>query len=271
MVEISASIVLYKSGNEVRQTIGSFLNTSLSVKLFLIDNSPTDTLNSKLADFISDKRVHYVFNNRNLGYGAGHNIALRESIHTSKYHLILNPDISFTKGTLEKLYNFAEQYPDIGLIIPKVIYPNGTVQFVCKLLPTPLDLLFRRFLPNALLGERMERFELRKSGYNKIFEAAYIHGCFMFLRTEALKKVGLFDERFFMYPEDIDLTRRIHQQYRTIFYPEVEIVHEHAKGSYKSLKLFWIHITNMIKYFNKWGWVFDSERKKVNRKILEQF
>jgi GT2 family glycosyltransferase len=73
-----------------------------------------------------------------------------------------------------------------------------------------------------------------------------------------------------MYPEDIDLTRRIHQYYKTMFYPYVSIIHEHGQGSYKSLKLLWIHISNMVKYFNKWGWFFDVDRKRINKKVLSQ-
>lgn len=91
----------------------------------------------------------------------------------------------------------------------------------------------------------------------------------MFFRTECFKKMGLFDERFFMYPEDIDITRRMHKHYRTMFWPEVTIVHAHRAASYKSLRMLMIHSYNMIKYFNKWGWIFDRERTEWNRNILE--
>ena len=271
MTNISASIVLYKTGQDARRTIVDFLDTKLSVHLYLLDNSPTTHLKNELADLIADKRIIYLYNNKNLGYGAGHNVAIKQILDSADYHLVLNPDVSFEKGTLEKLVDFGEKNIDIGLLTPKVLYPDGSVQYVCKLLPTPFDLIFRRFLPASFTRKRMEKFELRQLNYNKLFQAPYIHGCFMFLRTEALKKVGLFDERFFMYPEDIDLTRRIHQHYKTVFYPEVVIVHAHAKASYKSLKLLWIHIVNMIKYFNKWGWIFDRERSRINKKILHQF
>ena len=268
---ISASIVLYKSDHLARKTILDFLNTEMPVLLFLIDNSPTDQLKIGLSDLIADKRVCYIFNNKNIGFGAAHNIAMRQVFDNSFYHLVLNPDIFFEPGTLEKLFRFAERDKEIGLVVPKVVYPNGDIQFVCKLLPTPFDLIIRRFLPNYLVKKRKASFELQQSGYDKLFEAPYMHGCFMFLRTEVLKKVGFFDERFFMYPEDIDLTRRIHQHYKTVFFPDAKVVHVHARGSYKNVWLFFIHIQNMIKYFNKWGWFFDKERKEVNRKILSQF
>ena len=95
-----------------------------------------------------------------------------------------------------------------------------------------------------------------------------LSGCFMFLRTEALEKVGLFDEQFFMYMEDFDLNRRIHRAYKTIFFPEAVVVHEYQKASYKNIKLLKAHIKSAIYYFNKYGWFFDKERKKVNKKTL---
>ena len=76
---------------------------------------------------------------------------------------------------------------------------------------------------------------------------------------------------FFMYPEDIDLTRRIHKKYRTVFYPKVSIVHHHEQSSYKNRKMLWVHIVNLIRYFNKWGWFFDRERRAMNKEILGQF
>ena len=111
---------------------------------------------------------------------------------------------------------------------------------------------------------------MRASGYDKIMDVPYLSGSFMFLRTEALRDVGLFDERFFMYPEDIDLTRRLHAKYRTVFYPDVQVIHNHAQASYKNSKMLLIHIVNTIKYCNKWGWIFDKERREMNRKILQK-
>jgi len=80
----------------------------------------------------------------------------------------------------------------------------------------------------------------------------------------------MFDRQFFMYPEDIDLSRRIHRKFRTVYYPNVQVVHNHAQESYANTKLLFIHIVNMIKYFNKWGWIFDKERKQVNKEILQR-
>ena len=270
---INISIVLYK--NKIRQltnTIQNILKSKFIKRLYLIDNSPTD----KLKGFCRlSKQIEYKFNNTNLGFGKAHNIAMRKSIDEDvKYHLVLNPDIYLAEGTLEELYDFMEKNPNTGLVMPRVLYPDGKIQYLCKLLPAPFDLFGRRFLNRGpfkkYIKKRNEMYELRFTGYNKIMEVPYLSGCFMFIRTKVLKKVGLFDERFFMYLEDTDLSRRIHRVAKTIYYPYVHIYHEHQKGSYKNLKLLKIHIESAIKYFNKWGWFNDLERETINRKILEK-
>jgi len=272
-MSINVSIVLFRNDKDlVKKAIYSCINSILINKLYLIDNSPTDAL-SCLANL--DSRIIYIFNNANLGYGKAHNIALRKSIEENiPYHLVLNPDVYFESGVLEELYNFMEANKDVGLVMPKVLYPDGNIQYLCKLLPTPLDLFGRRFLNfgpfKKIVEKRNEIYELRFTGYDKIMEVPYLSGCFMFIRTAVLKKVGLFDERFFMYLEDTDLSRRIHRVAKTIYYPYVHIYHEYGKGSYKSLKLLYYHIKSAIKYFNKYGWFFDKERQEINKRILKK-
>lgn len=261
---LNVSIVLYKhTFLEISALVEILHNSAAVSELFLIDNSPTENPDYKKI------KATYIFNNKNLGYGAAHNIAIRKTIEQNKpYHLVMNPDIAFQPAILSKIENFMNNNSNIGLLMPKVLYPSGEKQYLCKLIPAPFDLIFRRFLPKSWTLKHTEKFELRASGYNHEMDVPYLSGCFMFLRTEAIQQVGMFDERFFMYPEDIDLSRRIHKKFRTVFYPEVEVVHHHAQGSYVNFKLLIIHITNMIKYFNKWGWIFDRERREVNRKTL---
>ena len=210
--------------------------------------------------------IEYIFNYGNLGFGKAHNIAFEKVIDQSEFHLVLNPDVSFDTGTLEKIYAFMKAIKDVGLLLPKVYNENNELQYLAKLLPNPMDLIFRRFLPEYLLKtfKRHEEFELRSKNYDLPIEAPYLSGCFMFLRVEALREVGFFDPRFFMYMEDVDLSRRIHSRYRTVYFPEVMIVHGHEKASYKNFKLLKIHIISGIRYFNKYGWFFDAQRRKIN-------
>lgn len=267
-MSLAVSIVLYHNDQELNEAIQSVLNMSWDVKLYLIDNSKTDILKK----YAADPRITYIFNAKNLGYGAGHNIALRKSLEENiKYHLIMNPDIRFEKGILEKIIGFMEDHPDTGALMPKIYYQQGHLQRLCKLLPTPFDLIGRRFLRKTpLAARRNEMYELHHFGYDSILNTPCLSGCFMFLRTAVLEKTGLFDERFFMYLEDYDLARRINRFYRTVFFPGVSIVHGFKKGSYQDPKLLRFHIQSAIRYFNKWGWFFDNERKRLNDDVLKQ-
>jgi len=247
---INVSIVTYETNpEELRKAIASVLCTKLDVKVSVVDNS-----------------------SHNIGFGKAHNTVIQKTIEDgTKYHLVLNPDVYFEPQTVEKIYEFMEKNPDVGILMPKILYPDGSIQYLCKLLPTPVDVILRRFLPiKKIIGKRNEIYELRFAKYDKIMEAPYLSGCFMFIRTEVLKKVGLFDERFFMYFEDVDLSRRIHKYYRTVYYPEVCVYHGFGKGSYKNFKLLRYHITSAIQYFNKWGWFFDREREEINKETLEK-
>lgn len=263
---ITASIVSYHHRScEIREIMDCVLAAPVD-KLFIIDHSSDDRLRE--LERVSE-RVRYI-HSINRGYGAGHNIAIREAIELgSIYHIVVNPDIYFKNGVLERLIEYMDKNKDVGQIMPKVYYPNGDLQCLCKLIPTPLDLIFKRFLPHFLTEKRMYKFQLRFTGYDKIMNVPYLSGCFMFFRISVLQEIGLFDERFFMYPEDIDITRRIHEKYKTIFFPDVFIIHAHAAASKTNFKMLKVHILNMIKYFNKWGWCFDSRRKKINKKVLK--
>ncbi|QWD74564.1 glycosyltransferase family 2 protein [Polynucleobacter sp. TSB-Sco08W16] len=260
---LTVSIVLFKTDyHQLTRCINS-INNSIDATIFLIDNSPTNGL-EKFACLFNN--VKYIFNPANPGYGAAHNLALRHALQMGgSYHLVLNADVYFDAPTIGGLINYMNRRSDVGLVMPKVLFPNGNIQYLCKLVPTPFDLIGRMIFTKKIWKKNNFKFEMRSTNYNKEMFVPYLSGCFMFLRTDALRKCGVFDERFFMYPEDIDLTRRIAVEYRTMFYPEVTIYHEYGAASKKSIKMLFIHAFNIIKYFNKWGWIFDAERSRLNK------
>ena len=267
---ITVSLVAYKHSVEVLQPVLRSVLQSRSYAFFLVDNGQSSELKQYCKE-LQYCEVYYI-PSENHGFGAGHNVAIRKAMDLgADYHVIVNPDISFAPGTIEKIIAFMEQNPDIGLVMPKTIYPDGRMQYNCKLVPSPVDLIFKRFLPKSWTRKRMDYFMMKWADYEKTMDVPYLCGCFMVFRMAALKKIGLFDERFFMYPEDIDITRRFYSGgYRTVYYPEAVVVHAHEAASYKSGKMLWIHISNMIRYFNKWGWILDPERKRINREILSK-
>ena len=266
MEKITASIVVYKTDPFLlRRAMDSFLSGSLTGKLTIIDNSPQD----QLRRYCTIPDVTYIFNNKNLGYGAAHNIALRQNLDCSLYHLVLNPDVHFDSLTVEKIFYFMEGQPQAGLAMPKVFSADHQLQMLCKLLPTPSDLALRRFFPfKQWISKFTNRYEMKNCGHDRVMNVPFLSGCFMFLRMKALQQTGLFDERFFLYAEDTDLSRRVHQQFETLFFPDAEITHLHARGSYKDFFLTLQNLKSAVQYFNKWGWFFDRERRAINQRAL---
>jgi len=268
--KITASIILYKPDISQIDTVINSYSPSKDRILYLIDNSPN--ISMEFAN-INNDYIKYHFVGKNIGYGSAHNIGIKKAIeYDSDFHIVLNPDIQFDTNIVDTLAGFMGKSPQIVEIMPKIVSPNGDIQYLCKLLPTPFDLIFRRFLPQNNLTEKInDRYVLRNSGYNRIMNVPCLSGCFMFLRTETIKKHNLFfDERFFMYCEDFDYVRRLHAVGETVFYPNVSIIHAHTKESYKSKRMLIEHIKSAVKYFSKWGWFFDKEREKINAECLRE-
>jgi GT2 family glycosyltransferase len=260
---ITASIVTFNNPkSDIIKVINSFLGNYKERFLFIIDNSS----NNSLSVLCKDSRIKYIHNITNIGFGAAHNISFREAFKlNSSYHILLNPDIYFKPSIIENLLIEADLDSSIGLMMPKIIYPGGLTQHLCKLIPTPIDLFSRRFVLSKKLKKKLDnKYELKFFSYNEKAEIPILSGCFMLLRTSVVKKINGFDERFFMYLEDVDLCRRVGEHSKILYYPEVEVTHNYEKGSYKKTKLLYYHIKSAIKYFNKWGWVFDSKRKEIN-------
>jgi GT2 family glycosyltransferase len=265
--DVVGSIVLYRTDlNEVRSAIEQFAAVPLKTHLCIIDNSP-----SPLPKEIWDGRlgVSYYFANANLGYGRAHNIALRAARGRSKYSLVMNTDIEYSPHVVLRLKNVLDERQTAGLAAPQMRYPDGSLQYVCRLLPTPLNMFLRRFLPHSKWTEQADaRYELRWWDHECIANIPYFQGSFLMLRTQTCNEIGGFDERFFMYGEDIDLSRRIYKLCEALYVPDVEVRHQYRRYSNRSWRGTWIGIQNNCRYFNKWGWWFDRERRAINRKVV---
>ena len=265
---LNISIVLYHPNweEEVLPLVEELLRVKALRKVYLLDNSEDREIHPKSE--IKDPKLRYMHMAQNLGYGRAHNVALRESAYyKTDLHLVMNSDVRVKAKDIDAMHDWMMANPQVGLLMPKVVNPDGTQQFLAKRLPTPLDVFGRRFLPAGLMARRNKRYELRDLDLTRPVNAPYLSGCFMLLRTTAAVEAGLFDERYFMYPEDIDLTRTIHRNWLTLYYPEWTIVHAHARASYNDKHMLRIHIRNMCRYFNKWGWLFDRERRAFNAKL----
>jgi GT2 family glycosyltransferase len=268
--KITSCVVLHRNDSIILQkTIHSILETNSVDKLFLVDNSPTD----ELKILVTDSRIEYIHNPANPGFGASHNLAIQKAMEMeSKYHFIVNPDICFEGDVIKLMVEYMKNDETIGMMMPQILNEDGTIQNLPKLLPSPFSILKRKLKKPARAYQKfINKYELREVPKDIIYNAPVLSGCFTLLKLDAIKKVGMYDDKFFMYFEDWDLSRRMHQQYKTIYFPKVSVVHEYESGANKSSKLFKIFVKSAITYFNKWGWFFDSERNKINKEALSQF
>ena len=237
----------------IEKLISSFLDTTLNVKLYIIDNSPVP-----LSLTLKNRPVFYHFTGQNLGYGKAHNWSIQRC-EPSKYFLILNPDVVISRGVLEELSQYLDSNPDIGMVCPMILNENQTLQYLNKQQPNLLDLFLRCFFINnpifAFIKKRLDHYEMKAIGYDNIHEVPFMTGAFMFCRAQVLRKVCGFDPRFFMYFEDADLSRKIQNEgFKTVYYPYVNITHLWQRESRKSLKMASIFMISGMKYFHKWGW-----------------
>ena len=269
-IEFTCSIVLYKNAPDMlSDAIFSFLNKDLNMLLYLIDNSPTDEL--KL--LVTHNRISYIHNPSNPGFGAAHNIAIQKAIEFgSKYHFVINPDIYFNEDVVTPMVEYMKNDSTIGMMMPQILNLDGTIQNLPKLLPSPFSILWKKLRkPKKAFEKFINEYELRQVKPNIIYNAPILSGCFTLLNLEAIKKIGFYDDAFFMYFEDWDLSRRMHQHYKTIYFPLVSVFHGYKSGANKSHVLFKIFVSSAITYFNKWGWFFDADRNNINRETLSQF
>jgi GT2 family glycosyltransferase len=253
-LSLGASIVLYRTPvREIFPLVEQFLDQGTQV-VYLVDNSPKGF--DAFRGWAPPDRVVTISTRTNLGYGRANNLAIRDSVRRHKYHVVCNPDIALGPNILTQLYNLLETRTDVGLCGPRVIGTDGQLHYLCKRAPSLMDLAVRRFAPETWFPERRFRYEMRDYSYEEEMEPTFISGCFMFFRSAVLDRLDGFDERFFLYMEDVDLSRRAQELARNLYYPRNHVVHAHHGGAHKSLRLLLHFGASVLRYFDKWGW-FD--------------
>ncbi|NVK51790.1 MAG: glycosyltransferase family 2 protein [Flavobacteriaceae bacterium] len=250
--KITASIVLYKEKiDDLTKTINCFLSSDIKKKLFLIDNTPA----KEFANKFNLPEIEYIALGENSGFGAGHNKVLKKINEISEFHLILNPDVTFSPKTIPNLINVIGGNEEVSMIAPKVLFPDGKHQYSCRRYPRFFELLIRRipFLKKMFKKKYNQGIYKDKDITKPIF-AEYITGCFQLYKTDDLIKINGFDERYFLYMEDVDICKKIDVLgKKKLYYPNEEIVHILKQGSSKNINLFFRHTISAIKYFLKWG------------------
>lgn len=250
---LTGTIVLFKENISVlNNTIQCFLNTPIkNKKLFLIDN----TKDNFFRDFFQEENVEYISTEKNIGFGSGHNRVIDKIKGVSDYHLILNPDVSFDETVIPNLIEELGKHQNTAMIAPKVLFPNGEHQYSCRRYPILTELIARRFhFLQPFLKNTIFKGQYRDKDLNTPFYAEYVTGCFHLYNTPDFVSLNGFDERYFLYLEDVDICKKIDGLgKKKLYYPKEQIVHVLKQGSSKDLKLFLRHTSSAIKYFLKWG------------------
>ncbi len=246
---VTGSIVTYNNMSTIGKTLESLFEHTKDIdfKLYVVDNVSTDGT----PEFIKNNfpQVEVLVQDKNLGFGSGHNVVIDKI--ESDYHIVINPDIIFIENTIKNTVDYLENNNDIGLLSPKICFPDGREQILGKRNPHLKYIFASRFRSDEL-SPLLKEYAMLDTDLSKPVDIENASGCFMVFRTCILKKIGGFDERYFMYFEDADITREVNKISRTVYYPDSVVSHVWNRDSKTNYKLLLIHIQSMLKYYLKW-------------------
>lgn len=256
MSKLSVSIVAYNDYSDIIHAVKSleeYTSRSIDKKIYVVDNSCrlNDEKQKKFMNAITKySDVTYIDAKSNLGFGKGHNLVLKRL--DSEYHCIMNPDILFCEDAFSSIIKYMDENPDVGMVIPNITDAIGGRQLVYRKEVTIGDMFIRMFC-KKIFPKRVADHTLQDQDYTKPFQVPFGQGSFLVIRTELYKKLGGFDDHFFMYLEDADLCKRVNAESKLMYIPDATVIHKWKQESHKSWKLFKIHVASMKYYFKKWG------------------
>ena len=257
---LSIIILNYRSKELTAQCVNTVLQSAKNTENFeiiIIDNDSGDDSAKWLHNAFPNIRV--IANKRNLGYGAGNNIGIKQA--KGDYILILNPDVEIEMPDIQKMIDFLKNYPDVGVVGPQLIYPDGIIQDSYRRFPQFLDLVIKRTSLHKInpLKKRMTDYLMHNVNPHKTQEVDWLVGAALMIPRKIFDKIGAFDERFFLFLEDTDFCRRVWEIGKKVMYfPATKAIHNHKRlsqsKSWRVLlnKNFYTHISSAVKYFWKW-------------------
>lgn len=237
--KISISIVSHLQESLVRELLNDLMrHCEQNIKIIL-------TLNiSESLSFITEDYpfpIQIIINQYTKGFGANHNQAFKYC--DTPYLCVLNPDIRLREDPFKRLLAELEEH-SAGLIAPKVINTLGIVEDSVRRFPTPLSILKKLLFKKSSADYATDTI---------IFNPDWVGGMFMLFRSDAFKQIGGFDERYFLYYEDVDICRTLHQSGKSIIYtPNTTVMHEARRTSHKNIRYLFLHLSSMLRFFMKW-------------------
>jgi len=258
-MDLSIIVLNYKQKGLVKYCLKNLLSLSLPIlyEIIVVDNASADGLATMLKnEFMSVKLVQA---EANRGYAAGNNLGIKAA--QGKYILVLNPDVYLSQHAILGLIDFMEKNPQAGMVGPKVLNPDNTLQYTCLNFPDWHLPFFRRtILGKTKAGQDwLRHYQMQDENLDQPIKAPWLYGACLMISQSALNKVGLLDERYFLYLEDLDWCRRFWENNFEVWYnPLVSAIHFHQRLSAESgfLNVIFsrparIHLTSWLKYYWK--------------------
>jgi len=262
--KLSIIILNWNSKEDLKKCLVSiYKNTILKEKeIIIVDNGSKDSS----IDFIEKNypEIILIKNKKNRGVGPARNQGMK--IAKGEYIMVLDVDTEVKPRAIDNLIKGMKEHPEVGLCGPKLIYPNGKIQYSCRKFPTILSKFIFRRLPEKLSSKFLSKEEYRKWDHSSFRYVGYVIGACQLIRKKALEQVGFYDERIFYGPEDIDYCLRMWKAgWRVLYYPKAEIIHKEARITKSILNqiknpIFWEHIKGLIIYFWKHKYLFKRPR-----------
>ncbi len=257
-MDLSIIIVNYKTAEKVKICVDSIKNSDmdgLDWEIIVVDNKSDDDIEEILNQYYPE--VKLLRSDRNLGMGAGNNLGVREA--AGNFILILNPDTQIKGNAVKMLYQYVKKNDEVGIVGPKLLNPDNTLQESCLRFPNFFTPIFRRTFLGALARKHLNKFLMRDFGHEETTEVDWLLGsCLMIDRRAFPERNKIFDEKFFMYFEDIDLCRRArNRNYKVVYHPRAVVIHDHVRQSAGAPwylapftdRLAREHIKSWLKYF----------------------
>ncbi|MDY7076453.1 MAG: glycosyltransferase family 2 protein [Chloroflexota bacterium] len=253
MVELSIVIVSWNVRDLLRQCLRSIssLSSSLSSEIIVVDNGSADgSVEMVQAEFPS---VRVITNVDNRGFPTAINQGI--GVAQGRYIFLLNPDTEVVDDALGTMVTFADVHSDVGIIGPQLLDPDGSVQSSRRRFPTLATAFFEstwltHYAPRSLL----RHYQMLDTPDNATQDVDWVDGAAFMARRKAVEQVGLMDEGFFMYSEELDWCRRFRETgWRVVYLPAARIVHHRGKSSEQVVAASHIHFqTSKVRYFRKY-------------------
>lgn len=236
MLDLSVVIVSYNVRDLLGQCLESVYQTveDRTVEVIVVDNGSRDgTVETVAARF---PEVRLLANSGNPGFGAANNQAF--SLASGRALLYLNPDAELRPGALSAMLDYLDAHPDVAVVGPRTFYPNGAGQSTRRRFPTPLTALVEstRLQRLGWIQGPLARYYVADRSDSEEQDVDWLVGACLMVRRSVMESVGGFDERFFMYSEELDLCQRIRQRgWRIVYLPNAEIIHHEGRSSEQNL------------------------------------